>query len=80
MIANGLEVLEKLKTDTYDEILMDIQMPEMDGLEATGHIRKQDVKQPYIVAMTANAMAEDKEICLRAGMDDTCRNPCVWKN
>lgn len=75
IVPNGLEVLEKLAQKAYDVILMDIQMPEMDGLEATGRIRKQDGKQPYIVAMTANAMADDREICLRAGMDEYLPKP-----
>ncbi|OKS84644.1 hypothetical protein RG47T_0076 [Mucilaginibacter polytrichastri] len=75
MVQNGVEVLEQLKQHTYDMILMDIQMPEMDGLETTGHIRRLPGKQPYIVAMTANAMAEDREICMRAGMDDYISKP-----
>jgi signal transduction histidine kinase/CheY-like chemotaxis protein/ligand-binding sensor domain-containing protein len=75
IVQNGVEVLGKLKTETYDMILMDIQMPEMDGLEATGIIRTLPIKQPYIVAMTANAMTEDREICMRAGMDDYLSKP-----
>lgn len=75
MVQNGMEVLEKIGTTTYDMILMDIQMPEMDGLETTGNIRRIPGKQPYIVAMTANAMAEDREICMRAGMDDYLSKP-----
>src|SRR5690606_35455642 len=61
--ANGLEVLKALELTTYDVILMDVQMPEMDGLEASRHIR-QNVpreKRPRIVAMTANAMSGDRE-------------------
>jgi signal transduction histidine kinase/ligand-binding sensor domain-containing protein/CheY-like chemotaxis protein len=75
MVQNGLEVLKKLKEKPYDVVLMDIQMPEMDGLEATGRIRKQGGRQPYIVAMTANAMSEDREICMRAGMDEYLSKP-----
>jgi CheY-like chemotaxis protein len=75
MVQNGSEALEEVKNNNYDIVLMDVQMPEMDGLEATGHIRKLPVKQPYIVAMTANAMAEDREICLRAGMDEYLPKP-----
>ncbi|HEX9153129.1 MAG TPA: response regulator, partial [Flavobacterium sp.] len=63
------EVIEKLKQNNYDVILMDVQMPEMDGLETTRAIRSQFDKQPKIIAMTANAMVEDKEDCFKAGMD-----------
>lgn len=59
----------------YDVILMDIQMPNLDGLETTRHIRKNSVYQPIIIAMTANAMAEDKEACMEAGMDDYMSKP-----
>ena len=73
--ANGHEVLNALAKKRYDLILMDVQMPEMDGLEATQFIRKHMAEQPVIVAMTANAMAEDREICLKAGMDDYLSKP-----
>lgn len=73
--ANGLEVLSFIKYDTFDVILMDIQMPEMDGLEATQAVRNSDIKQPVIIAMTANAMQEDKDECLRIGMNDYLSKP-----
>jgi CheY-like chemotaxis protein len=72
---NGVKVIEMMKAKKYDTILMDIQMPEMDGLETTVFIRKNASVQPYIIAMTANAMSEDKEICLRSGMDDYLAKP-----
>lgn len=75
--ANGLEALQAIKRQTYDVILMDVQMPEMDGLEATRHLRQEMhmVRQPYIIAMTANAMEGDRELCLGAGMDDYVSKP-----
>ena len=75
--ANGLEVLEALRRQSYDLILMDVQMPEMDGLTTTKHICQQwsPQKRPRIVAMTANAMMGDREICLQAGMDDYISKP-----
>ena len=75
--ANGIEVLQSLELADYDVILMDVQMPEMDGLEATRHIRQRmpREKRPRIVAMTANAMQGDKERCLEAGMDDYLPKP-----
>ena len=74
--ANGLEALEALKRKNYDLIFMDIQMPEMNGYEATSIIiqrRKED--RPIIIAMTANAMQGDKEKCLESGMDDYISKP-----
>ncbi|MDO6384030.1 PAS domain-containing hybrid sensor histidine kinase/response regulator [Leptospira santarosai] len=73
---NGLEAIERLKERNYDLIFMDIQMPEMDGYEATYLIRKDFSKsKPVIVAMTANAMEGDKEKCLEAGMDAYIAKP-----
>ncbi|HEX7070357.1 MAG TPA: response regulator [Rhodothermales bacterium] len=69
--ANGLEVLDALRRQSYDIVLMDVQMPEMDGLEATRAVRREfpEEKQPRIIAMTANAMQGDADECLSAGMD-----------
>jgi CheY-like chemotaxis protein len=73
---NGEQVLSMMAGKTYDIVLMDVQMPEMDGLEATRIIRKKYTNhQPVIIAMTANAMQEDKEECLQAGMDDYLSKP-----
>jgi PAS domain S-box-containing protein len=80
-VANGLEVLDALQRSNYDLIFMDVQMPEMDGLEATRAIRK-DLpleKQPRIVAMTASAMQGDREECLAAGMNDYVSKPIDLK-
>lgn len=70
----GKEVLASMP-EQFDLILMDVQMPEMDGLEATQHIRQQPIRQPWIIALTANAMQEDRERCLAAGMDDYISKP-----
>jgi signal transduction histidine kinase/ligand-binding sensor domain-containing protein/DNA-binding response OmpR family regulator len=72
---NGEEVLKLLAVKHYHFIFMDVQMPQMDGLEATRRIRSGNSYQPAIVAMTANAMPEDREICLKAGMDDYLSKP-----
>jgi PAS domain S-box-containing protein len=74
--GNGLDVLSSLDKKDYDVILMDIQMPDMDGLHATRCIREQKMKkQPYIIAMTAYALDGDREEFLRAGMDDYLSKP-----
>jgi signal transduction histidine kinase/ligand-binding sensor domain-containing protein/DNA-binding response OmpR family regulator len=74
LAVNGLEALEALKTTPFDFILMDVQMPEMDGLEATRIIREQRLNA-VIIAMTANAMEKDREDCIDAGMDDYLSKP-----
>ncbi|MGK7922429.1 MAG: response regulator, partial [Trichodesmium sp.] len=75
--ANGIEVLEALRRQPYDVVLMDMQMPEMDGLEATRLIRQKlsGELSPLIIAVTANVMSEDREQCLEVGMDDLLAKP-----
>ncbi|AUC59661.1 Circadian input kinase A [Cyanobacterium sp. HL-69] len=83
VVANGLEVLDTLRRQSYDLILMDVQMPEMDGLTATRQIRtlwnsaSNDFygQPPQIIAMTANAMEGDRERCIEAGMNDYLSKP-----
>jgi len=72
---NGREAIQMLDQQFYDLILMDVQMPEMDGLECTRYIRENNERQPVIIAMTANAMVEDKEECLKAGMNNYIAKP-----
>jgi PAS domain S-box-containing protein len=75
--ANGLEVLQALQRQTYDVVLMDVQMPEMDGLETTRRIvqRWPKERRPRLIAMTAYALEGDRERCLEAGMDDYISKP-----
>ena len=75
--SNGLEAVQSVMRQPYDVVLMDVQMPEMDGLEATRCIRAASSlqRQPHVVAMTANAMQGDREDCLAAGMNDYVTNP-----
>ncbi|MCK4978124.1 MAG: response regulator, partial [Anaerolineales bacterium] len=75
--GNGIEAIQALERQPYDVILMDVQMPEMDGLEATRQInqRWERHERPHIIAMTANVMPGDREMCLAAGMDDYIAKP-----
>jgi CheY-like chemotaxis protein len=75
--SNGIEAVESVERQNYDVVLMDVQMPEMDGLEASRRITAKwsADQRPRIVAMTANAMQGDREMCLTAGMDDYLTKP-----
>jgi CheY-like chemotaxis protein len=76
LVANGFEVIEAVNRKRYELIFMDIQMPEMDGYEATRFIvEHMQVEKPIIIAMTANAMNSDKIKCMETGMDDYITKP-----
>ena len=77
LASNGIEAVESVQRQNYDVVLMDVQMPEMDGLEASRQInaRLKPNARPRIVAMTANAMQGDREMCIAAGMDDYLTKP-----
>jgi CheY-like chemotaxis protein len=77
VVSNGVEVLEALDRQAYDVVLLDVLMPEMDGLTAARRIREQPEvdPRPYIVGVTANALQGDREECLAAGMDDYLSKP-----
>jgi signal transduction histidine kinase/CheY-like chemotaxis protein len=81
LATNGLEALEQWRQSDFDLILMDVQMPEMTGLQATMQIRREEVTGTHvrIVAMTASAMSEDRDRCLAAGMDDFVSKPVSSK-
>ena len=75
--ANGVEAIGAVERQTYDVVLMDVQMPELDGFEASREINRRwpGERRPRIVAMTANAMQGDRELCAAAGMDDYVAKP-----
>jgi PAS domain S-box-containing protein len=76
VVVNGAEVLDALAREQYDVVLMDVEMPVMDGLEASRRINQRwPAERPRIIAMTANAMQGDRETCLAAGMDDYVSKP-----
>jgi PAS domain S-box-containing protein len=76
VVSNGADALEALEGTRYDVVLMDVQMPEVDGLEATRRIHERwGSERPHIVAVTAGAMSEERDRCLAAGMDDYLSKP-----
>ncbi|MDQ6901921.1 MAG: response regulator [Bacteroidota bacterium] len=75
LAENGAIAVEKVRQTSYDIVLMDMQMPEMDGLQATHAIRAAPGNQPIIIALTANTMEGDQEVCIRAGMNDYIPKP-----
>ncbi|PTB95659.1 histidine kinase, partial [Marivirga lumbricoides] len=77
LAAGGQEAIDKVKTNDYDLILMDIQMPHMDGVTATRHIKSLEKHSPPIIAMTAYSMKEDKDKFISMGMDDYLAKPIV---
>ncbi|MFN6461704.1 MAG: PAS domain S-box protein [Nostoc sp. DedVER02] len=80
VVTNGVEVLKALQKQPYDVVLMDVQMPEMDGLETSRRICQEwSGFRPHIIGITANAMRGDREVCLAAGMDDYISKPVQFQ-
>jgi CheY-like chemotaxis protein len=78
MTSNGLECIAQMESERFDVVLMDVQMPEMGGFEATGVIREREAsagRRTPIIAMTAHALKGDRERCLEAGCDDYVPKP-----
>jgi len=77
LVSDGAQGVMAVLKNKYDIVFMDLQMPNMDGVQATKQIRKKlsPENQPYIIAITANAMEGDREHCLKSGMDDYLPKP-----
>jgi two-component system sensor histidine kinase/response regulator len=80
LAENGRQAIEKLRQDSFDLVLMDMQMPQMDGLTATREIRNLGLKDLPILGLTANAFASDRQRCMDAGMNDWITKPVSPKN